>query len=101
LFTHIRVHSADTLRSLARYWFASASRETLRVSSEQGDPAHLIQSGPRDQLLATIKKMPFPLNNREFVGHQVCAKDTNGDLLITAVPVDDVIDYGMSTRTVR
>ena len=59
------------------------------------------RSGSHDLVVATIKKMPFPLNNREFVGRNLCAADTNGDLLITAVPVDDVVDYGMSTRTVR
>ena len=79
------------------------SRERVRLSSEQGHPARLIlsRSGPHDQVLATIKKMPFPLNNREFVGRQVCATDANGDLLNTYVAVDDVVDYGMSTRTVR
>jgi len=50
---------------------------------------------------ATIKKMPFPLHNREFVVHQVCCSDVNGDLLITTVPVDEVIDYGMKTNLVR
>ena len=102
---HIHVHSTYTytLRSLVAYWFASASRETLRVSREQGDPARVIQigSGPHDQVLATIKKMPFPLNNREFVGRVLCATDTNGDLLVTYVPVDDKIDDGMSARSVR
>ena len=46
--------------------------------------------------------MPFPLNNNgEFVARQVCATDTNGDLLFTAVPAYDVVDYGSSTRAVR
>jgi len=58
-------------------------------------------NGAHDQVFATIKKMPFPLNNREFVSRNMCVKDANGDLLFAAVPVDDVIDYGMSTRTVR
>jgi len=79
------------------------SREHARFSSEQGNPARLIQSasGPHDQVVATIKKMPFPLNSREFVGRILCATDTNGDLLVTSVPVHDVIDYGMKSRTVR
>jgi len=50
---------------------------------------------------ATIKKMPFPLHNREFVARQMAATDTNGDFLVVAVPTDEVIDYGMKTRTVR
>jgi len=75
----------------------------MRISSEEGSPARLrpMANSSHDQVFATIKKMPFPLNYREFVSRQVCAADTNGDLLLTAVPVDDVIDYGMSTRTVR
>jgi len=79
------------------------SRENKRRSYEQGDPALLLvrEHSKHDQVIATIKKMPFPLHNREFVGRQVCAMDTNGDLLITYVHVDDVVDYGMSARTVR
>ena len=90
-------------RSLSAYWSAFMCRKFVMISSEEGNPARLIQrrSCQHDQVVATIIKMPFPLNNREFVGRQVCAADTNGDLLITAVPVDDVIDYGMSTRAVR
>ena len=96
----VHVFSADPLHSLAAHWFASASRESLRVRREQGNPALLKQreNGPHDQVVATIKKMPFPLNNREFVGRVV---DTNGDLLVVAAPVDDVVDYSMSTRAVR
>jgi len=103
LFTHMHVNLADTLRSVAAYFSAFISRERMRISSEQGNPARLIQSrsGQHAQVFATIKKMPFPLNNREFVSRLVCATDTNGDMLITAVPADDVIDYGMSIRTVR
>ena len=85
------------------FMFAYTSRERMRISSEEGNPARLLQRAntPHDQVVATIKKMAFPLSNREFVGRFVCAADTNGDLLFTAVPVDDVVDYGMSTRTVR
>jgi len=75
----------------------------MRNSSEEGNPARLRQraTSAHDQVFATIKKMPFPLNNREFMLRYLCATDTNGDLLVTYVPVDDVIDYGMSTRAVR
>ena len=79
------------------------NRERMRISSEEGNPARLRPgaNSAHDQVFATIKKMPFPLNNREFVCRQMCATDTNGDLLVTAVPVNDVVDYGMKTRTVR
>ena len=78
-------------------------RNSIRQSNEQSDPAllKLREIGPHDQVFATIKKMPFPLNNREFVSRNLCATDTNCDLMFTAVPVSDVVDYGMSTRAVR
>jgi len=50
---------------------------------------------------AAIKKMPFPLRNREFVARQVAATDINDDFLVVAVSTDEVIDYGMNTNTVR
>ena len=97
------VHSADTLHSLAAYWFSPMKRDNIRQSSEEGNPALLKQreNGPHDQVFAVIKKMPFPLNSREFVSRNLSATDTNGDLIITAVPVSDVVDYGTSTRAVR
>ena len=75
----------------------------MRNSSEQGHPARLVlrRTGSNDLVWANVKKMPFPLHNREFVNHQVCCSDVNGDLLITTVPVDEVIDYGMKTNPVR
>jgi len=90
-------------RSPAEFMFTFASREQMRMSGEEGNLARLVQrvNGPHDQVVATIKKMPFPLNNREFVARNLCAADTNGDLLFASVPVDDVVDYGMNMRTVR
>ena len=75
----------------------------MRNSSEKGDPARLVQrkTGSNDIVWATIKKMPFPLHNRELVSRQVCCSDVNGDLLFTSVPADEVTDYGTKTKTVR
>ena len=85
------------------WWFDFASRERMTISNEEKNPARLVKfsSTKHDNVVATIKAMPFPLSNREYVARQICAVDTNGDLLIIAASVDDVIDYGMSTRTVR
>ena len=90
-------------RDALAYFFAIGSRENLRISSEQGHPALLVQrlNGLNDVVVAMIKKMPFPLHNREFVNHQVCCSDVNGDLLFITVPVDEVIDYGMKSNTFR
>jgi len=59
------------------------------------------KNGRHDQVVAAIKKMPFPVHNKEFVGRQVCTVDNNGDFLVAVVPFDDFIDYGMKTRAVR
>jgi len=104
LCSHMYVAVLDgSARDALASFFAAGAREDLRISSKQRDPARLVQrrAGSNDMIRATIKKMPFPLHNREFVARQVAATDTNGDLLFTSMPVDDVIDYGMSKRTVR
>jgi len=90
-------------RNALAWWFSLMRRENVKQSSEQGNPALLLadERSRHDHFVATIKKMPFPLNNREFVNRLVCVADINGDLLIMCVPVDNVIDYGMNTRTVR
>jgi len=91
-----------SMHDAGAYWYAAMSREYVRISNEQGNPAFLKQreNGHHDQVFATIKKMPFPLNNREFVIRQVCSTETAGDLLITTVSVNELADYGMSKRTV-
>ena len=99
---YVAVIDCSALDALARF-LAVLGREDLRISSEQGNPARLVQrrTGSNDVVWATIKKMPFPLHNREFVNRLVCCVDVNGDLLFTTVPVDEVIDYGLKTNTVR
>ena len=103
LFTHDVAGLDCSAHHALAYFFAAVSRERMRISSEQGDPARLVQrrTGSNDFVWATIKKMPFSLRNREFVARQVAATDTNGDFLVVAVPTDEVIDYRMKTTTVR
>jgi len=93
----------SSARDALASWWSYASRKNMRISSEQSHPARLVQrrNGLNDAVVATIKKMPFPLNNREFVNRQLCCSDVNGDLLFAYAPVDDVIDYGMNARAVR
>jgi len=90
-------------RNALASWSSVVSIKHMRISSEQRHPARLVQrrTGSNELVWATIKKMPFPLYNREFVCHQVCCSDVNGDLLFTSVPADEAIDYGMKTKTVR
>jgi len=86
------------------YMFDYCSRERCKVSEDEGNPVRVIvrENGRFDNVVATIKSMPFPMRNREFVGRQCCAVDTNGDLVAAFVPIDDVIDNGIATNmTVR
>jgi len=90
------------------WWYAFMSRKNWNTSLEGGDPALLVakQATRHDIVVATIKKLPFPLHNREFVNRCVCVqadtlRDTLGDFFITSVPVDGGIDYGMNPRSVR
>jgi len=90
-------------REATAYTFAYTSRERDRMSREGQHPARILATTytNHDNVFATIKKMPLLLRNREFVARQVCAADTSGDFLVAADPVDDIIDYGMTIRTVR
>ena len=99
---YVTVIDCSALDALA-YFFDVVSREDLRISSEQGNPARLVQrrTGSNDAVVAVIKKMPSPLHNREFVNRLVCCLDVNSELLFTSVPAEEAIDYGMKTNTVR
>jgi len=90
-------------KKAAAKWFSVMGRLPVQKSNEQGNPARLLvtTNGVHDICWATIKKMPFPLLNRELVGRTMCVTDTNGDVLITYSPVDDIVDYGMKMKTVR
>jgi len=90
-------------REATAYTFACTSRERDRMSREEQNPARILATTytNHDNIVATIKKLPLLLRNREFVDRQVCAADTSGDFLVAADPVDDNIDYGTSIRTVR
>ena len=85
------------------WWFDQGSRESMRTWYEQNHPARLRPSKvtPHDVVTANVHRMPFPLYPREFVNRQLCTVDDNGDFLTMASPVDAVIDYGTSIRTVR
>ena len=89
------------------YWFQYCSRESLRISSEEGNPARLVvaKRSAHDWTVASIKKLPFPLRNREFVMRQLAARDdTSADtdcFIYVVAPADDVVDYGACHNIVR
>ncbi|GMH74232.1 hypothetical protein TrLO_g13861 [Triparma laevis f. longispina] len=51
-----------------------ASCESMRISKEQGNPAQLElreKARVNENTISMVKKMPFVLNNREFVFRQI------------------------------
>jgi hypothetical protein len=91
-------------RKVHAWWFHYCSRERLRRSMEEGNPARIVwrENSSHDNVVTTIKKLPFPLHNREFVQRQLCAVDSqSGACYIFAVPDNAVVDYGSNFNVVR
>jgi hypothetical protein len=82
---------------------AYCGRERTKRDMEQGNLARVvIADGTHENRVATVKKMPFPLRNREFVAAEICAQDdATGDLLFCAQSIPDKIDYGRQFKVVR
>jgi hypothetical protein len=81
------------------------SKENMRRSMAQGDLAKcmLSQSSKHDFAWALVKKMPFPLHNREFVARQICFTDDHGRFVSVFEPPREeiVVDYGRKMNAVR
>jgi len=55
-----------------------------------------------DSVGATVKKMPFPFSNREFVVRQLVGRNEKGDYVLVALSVDQQVNYGQKVgRTIR
>jgi hypothetical protein len=52
---------------------------------------------------ANIKKMPFPLTNREFLARYLSFKEPTGDLVLVFEALPDItkVDYGANLKVVR
>jgi hypothetical protein len=89
----------------AALWLLSyCSRERMRIDKEEGNLARLVfeETSLHDVTVATVKRMPFPLHHREFVGRQLLTLEVEtGDFLLCAQSVDAECDYGANFRTVR
>jgi hypothetical protein len=75
----------------------------MRISREEGNPARLELREKRrenERTFATVKKMPFLLNNREFV-YRMIWKSEEGKAVVAFEPVDNEVDYGAALRTMR
>jgi hypothetical protein len=87
------------------YQLAVCGRERMRISREVGDRAHFIfkEHAKHDFEWASVKKMPFPLTNREFLTRSLCFKEPAGDLVLVseALPDSTKVDYGANLKVVR
>jgi hypothetical protein len=75
----------------------------MRINEEEGNPARLtVSEGTNENVVASVKNMPFPFRRREFVAIQVCATDdSSDDLLFAGESVDESVDYGKNFKAVR
>jgi hypothetical protein len=89
----------------AAWYFMVGGREDMRVNLANGDPARIILSrqSQHDFTFAAVKRMPFPLHTREFVGRQICFTDATGSLVVAFEPPPEaiVVDYGRRMNVVR
>ena len=79
------------------------NNERMRVSKEERNPARLElreKARVNENTMATVKKFPFFLDNREFVFRQFW-KSEEGKVLIAAESVDDEIDYGVKLKKTK
>ncbi|GMI41984.1 hypothetical protein TrCOL_g13771 [Triparma columacea] len=84
----------------AACFFEYCSRERTVMSREEGDPARLeMRKGGNgrvnEKLFATVKKLRFPLQKREFVMRYVWQKVQHDNTMSVAfVPAEEKVDYG-------
>jgi len=85
------------------YLYDYCSLERLRISKEEKNPARLIITNDgRQQLVATVKRVQWPLYDREFVTQMFWWKNnSDGSHYVGVVSVDENVDYGTSMKTVR
>ncbi|GMI35864.1 hypothetical protein TeGR_g6190, partial [Tetraparma gracilis] len=85
--------------------FASCGREKMKQSRDMNDRARFVfmEHTKHDFEWASVKKMPFPLTKREFLGRYMCFKDSSGDLILAfdALPGSLKVNYGANIKVVR
>ncbi|GMH78176.1 hypothetical protein TrLO_g2562 [Triparma laevis f. longispina] len=80
------------------------SNERRRINTVEGDDLARLELRNRarenEMALATVKNMPFPLNNREFVARQFW-KTEEGKVWLAVESIDDEVDYGVKLKMTR
>mmetsp|Transcript_10792 Transcript_10792/g.22152 ORF Transcript_10792/g.22152 Transcript_10792/m.22152 type:complete len:1934 (-) Transcript_10792:39-5840(-) len=93
------VCTSDCIAEEAAAWFFDyCSRERTAEDREKGGPARLdvTKKNARinEKIFASIKKMPFPMRNREFVVNVIWRRNDDESISIAFSPFDEKIDYG-------
>lgn len=80
------------------------SNERMRINTVEGEDLARLELRNRarenEMALATVKNMPFPLNNREFVARQFW-KTEEGKVWLAVESIDDEVDYGVKLKMTR
>ncbi|GMH67615.1 hypothetical protein TL16_g04726 [Triparma laevis f. inornata] len=79
------------------------NNERVRISKEEGNPARLelrAKARVNEFTAATVKKMSFFLDNREFVARMIW-KSEEGKVLIAYESIDGEVDYGVKLKKTR
>jgi hypothetical protein len=96
-----------TAEEAAAWYFEYCGRERKRNALVSGDLARIeigqAEGKANEKIFATLKNMPFPLRNREFVGRSTIFSNTETNCVqVFFTPVKLIVDYGGTFKnTVR
>ncbi|GMH70055.1 hypothetical protein TrLO_g14469 [Triparma laevis f. longispina] len=79
------------------------SNERMRINFSEGNPARIElreKARENEAIFATVKAMPFVLDNREFVFRQFW-KSEEGKVLVAVESINDKVDYGTKLKKTR
>ncbi|GMH94195.1 hypothetical protein TL16_g12834 [Triparma laevis f. inornata] len=92
-----------SVEEVAAWAYDYCSNERMRMHYEEGHFARLEIKGKRrenESTVATVKKLPVILYDREFVARQVW-QSAEGEVSIAFESTEDQVDYGSKPRKVR
>jgi hypothetical protein len=92
-----------TAEEAAAWYFEFCSRERMAIHREQGNLARLeiqtYKGKPNEKVIATVKKFPKFISNREFVNKLILVKNVQENISVAVWPLKDEVDYGGSAGT--
>ena len=87
-----------TAEEVAAWQFQSCSRERNRAGYSAGDLARLVLRKRHERVnetqIATVKKFPIFMHNREFVWRSIWNRNVDGSITLASQNLDTKVDYG-------